>query len=371
MAISNVAECYHGGAFFSAIGDEFDHLNRAAHVISADVLDAWFPPSPRVTMALASHLPWLLRTSPPAGAEGLVRTIARTRDVEEHNVLAGGGSSDLIFLALTRWLSADSRVLILDPMYGEYAYVLERLIGCHVDRFVLTRDDDYNLDVGALTNQLRREAYDLVILVNPNSPTGRYTPADGMRELLDAVPLSTRVWIDETYIEYVGRHQSLGREAASRLNVIVCKSMSKVYALSGARVGYLVGSPSLLAELRPHNPPWAVSLLGQLAGVHALQDEAYYEHQWATTHVLRESLSASLGELGLDVVRGVANFVLFHLPTRAPDAQFVLARARARGLFLRDASSMGAQLGERAIRMAVKDSSTNARMMDIMREVLE
>jgi histidinol-phosphate/aromatic aminotransferase/cobyric acid decarboxylase-like protein len=371
MAISNVAECYHGGAFFSAIGDEFDHLNRAAHIISADVLDAWFPPSPRVTMALASHLPWLLRTSPPTGCEGLVRTIARTRGVDESCVLAGGGSSDLIFMALSRWLSADSRVLILDPMYGEYAHVLERVVGCQVDRFVLTRDDDYDLDVDALANRVRRDAYDMVILVNPNSPTGRCTPAEKMRELVDAIPLGTRVWIDETYVEYAGHGQSLERLATTRLNVIVCKSMSKVYALSGVRVGYLCGSPSMIADLRPHNPPWAVSLLGQLAGVHALQDDSYYEHQWRTTHVLRESLAASLAGLGLDVVKGMANFVLFHLPVHAPDTSAVLARARSRGLFLRDAGSMGAQFGGRAIRIAVKDSTTNARMLEILAQILQ
>src|SRR5688500_8492916 len=58
------AECFHGGAFFTAIGDEFDRLERSTSVINADVLDAWFPPSPRVLLSLHEHLPWLLRTSP-------------------------------------------------------------------------------------------------------------------------------------------------------------------------------------------------------------------------------------------------------------------------------------------------------------------
>jgi hypothetical protein len=64
------AECFHGGAFFDAIGDEFDQLHRSASIINADVLDAWFPPSPRVVAALEEHLPWLMRTSPPAACEG-------------------------------------------------------------------------------------------------------------------------------------------------------------------------------------------------------------------------------------------------------------------------------------------------------------
>src|SRR5262245_47690410 len=107
--------CYHGGAFFSAIGPEFNHLERRHSIIAADVLDAWFPPSPKVIAALTEDLPWLLRTSPPTHGEGMARAIARARGVEPENILPGAGSSDLIFLAFRQWLNRSSRVLILDP----------------------------------------------------------------------------------------------------------------------------------------------------------------------------------------------------------------------------------------------------------------
>ena len=110
--------CYHGGAFFEAIGDEFETLEAASRVISADVLDAWFDPAPAVLDALREHLPFALRTSPPTNAEGMQRVIARSRGVPAESVLVGSGSSDLIFLALRHWLTPASRVLILDPMYG-------------------------------------------------------------------------------------------------------------------------------------------------------------------------------------------------------------------------------------------------------------
>src|SRR5262249_13274120 len=138
--------CYHGGAFFSAIGDEFDTLEKSRHVISADVLDAWYPPAPGVLTALHEHLPWLLRTSPPTGCEGMLRTIARVRDVPLECLVPGAGSSSLIFLAFRHWLTPASRVLILDPTYGEYPHVLEQVIGCRVDRLVLCRRDGYQLD---------------------------------------------------------------------------------------------------------------------------------------------------------------------------------------------------------------------------------
>lgn len=81
--------CQHGGAFFEAVGDGFDDLGQRHSVINADVLDAWFDPSPLVTDALRDHLPWLLRTSPPTECRGLMCTLARVRDVPEECLLAG------------------------------------------------------------------------------------------------------------------------------------------------------------------------------------------------------------------------------------------------------------------------------------------
>ena len=363
--------CYHGGAFFEAIGDEFDALDRSRTVISADVLDAWFPPSPGVMRAIESHLPWLVRTSPPTTCAGLVRTIARVQGVDEECILPGGGSSDLIFLALTRWLTRESRVLILDPMYGEYAHVLERVIGCRVDRLVLSRDEGYTVNVARLVERLHSARYDLVILVNPNSPTGRHVPRAVLEQAIASVSRSTRVWVDETYVEYVGPGESLERLASTHEGVVVCKSMSKVYGLSGVRVGYLCASPATINALRPYSPPWAVGLIGQVAAVHALNDHEYYREQWAVTRGLRDALAAGLRRCGLDVVPGIANFVLCHLPENGPSAAEVVGRARAYGLFLRDVGPMGSALGTRAIRVAVKDAETNGRMLDILARVLD
>ena len=70
--------------------------------------------------------------------------------------------------------------------------------------------------------------------------------------------------------------------------------------------------------------------------------------------------------LGWETVPGIANFILCHLPPAGPDAATVVARCREYGLFLRDASGMGAELGDRAVRIAVKDRETNRRMVDIL-----
>jgi hypothetical protein len=137
--------CFHGGAFFEAIGEGFETLERRRSIINADVLDAWFPPAPAVLAELRRHLGWLARTSPPTAARGMLEAIARARGVEPGCLLPGAGSSALIFLAFRGWLRRGSRVLLLEPTYGEYAHVLEDVIGCRVDRFRLRREEAYRV----------------------------------------------------------------------------------------------------------------------------------------------------------------------------------------------------------------------------------
>jgi len=361
--------CFHGGAFFEAIGPKFDALDRSSSVINADVLDAWFPPSPRVVAALMEHLPWLLRTSPPTGCEGLLDTIAEIRGLAPTQILPGAGSSDLIFRALRQWMTPGSRALVLDPTYGEYTHVLEQVIGCSVDRLTLSREDRYDVDLAELRAALAK-GYDLVVLVNPNSPTGRHVPRDELEDVVRRAPARTRVWIDETYVEYAGADQSLEKFACRSENVVVCKSMSKVYALSGARVAYLAAGRHQLEALRAITPPWVVSLPSQVAALEALRDHDYYAACYVATAALRESLTKALSALAMDAVPGIANFALCHLPEAGPDARTVVERCRERSLFIRDAAQMGTRLGGRALRIAVKSHATNARMIEILEEVL-
>jgi histidinol-phosphate/aromatic aminotransferase/cobyric acid decarboxylase-like protein len=364
------AGCFHGGAFFEAVGPRFDDLGRAAGIINADVLDAWYPPAPAVLESLQEHLPWLLRTSPPTGCEGLLEAIAAARGLPEGSVLAGAGSSDLIFRAFRTWLRKGSRVLILDPTYGEYAHVLERVIGCEVVRMPLGRENGWEVDPVALQAALADDL-ELAVIVNPNSPTGRLLPAEVLREILAGVPGRTRVWVDETYTDFCGPAQTVEKDAVTSANVLVCKSMSKAYALSGARVAYLAAGPHQLEALRAVTPPWVVSLPAQVAAVRALESTDYYAARWAETGRLREGLAAALRRLGWRVLPGSANFLLCELPVSGPTAAEVVRGSRLRGLFLRDAGAMGSAMGNRMLRVAVKSGAENAAMVGILGEVLE
>ena len=335
--------CVHGGRGLEMLCPDPD-------AISADVLDAWFPPAPDVMRAMADEV--AVRTTPPTGSCELLQALSRARGVDAKCLVLGAGSSDLIYRAFFAWLTPASRVLLLTPSYAEYEHILEE-IGCHVTRVRVGADTGYC----PTPDMMPRESFDLAILVNPNSPTG---VAFDSRAILAHIR-ATRVWVDETYVDYVGSEASLETDVMSLPNVVVCKSMSKAYALSGVRVGYLCAHPIQLGSVRRRTPPWIVSRPAQRAALEALASPEYYAARYLETHVLRAELCDGLRALGWTVpTNGCANFVMAHPPI---DATRLVDECATRKLFLR-------LVDAQTVRLAVRDQNTQNRMLDILAGVV-
>jgi histidinol-phosphate/aromatic aminotransferase/cobyric acid decarboxylase-like protein len=358
---------FHGGAFWDAVGASFGDLERMRHIVSSDVLDAWFDPSPRVMERVEQYLALALKTSPPTHCQGLVDMIATVRGIPERHIAVGGGSSDLIFAMLPQLIGAQERVLILDPMYGEYAHVLHHLMGATLYRHELQENTGFSVDIDALMHDIRNASPSVVILVNPNSPTGQVVERDRIARLVAAFPATLFV-IDETYIEYAGAAMSVERLTQDVRNLMVIKSMSKVFALSGARVGYAVAHPDLLAPAARFIPPWSVSLLGQIAAVEALGDPDYYDARYRETHELRDTMVASFVDAPVTVYPSTTSFFLMRL--HAHSAARVLSSLQEEGIYLRNCDSMSPRFNDDYIRVAVKDASANQRVVDGLRKAL-
>jgi histidinol-phosphate/aromatic aminotransferase/cobyric acid decarboxylase-like protein len=126
-----------------------------------------------------------------------------------------------------------------------------------------------------------------------------------------------------------------------------------------------------LSGLVAVTPPWAVSLPSQVAAVRALQDEAYYWDRYRETHDLRAELIDGLRRIGIhEIVPGTANFVMFHLDADDPTAAAVVSECRKIGVYLRDVSSTGTEVGPRGLRIAVKNQESNAIVVEALRKVL-
>lgn len=362
-----MTKAYHGGAFFDSIGTSFSSLENADTIINADVLDAWFPPSPKVIEKLQKYTEFIVKTSPPTHADGLIKTIATTRGISAENILVHGGSSNIIFSFFTRLLTGESKVVILDPMYGEYSHIFEHVIQCQLFRYNLHKEDNFILTTDSLRHYIAQVNPDVVVLVNPNSPTGTHCQKDDILRLISFFP-GIQFIVDETYIEYVGSDLSMERNACEFVNLNIIKSMSKVYALSGVRVAYMVAHKQMIDNLLPFIPPWAVSLSGQIAAVEALQDEEYYRGKYQETHALRKRFAAKLSAIPeFKVYDSVANFILVELLNPIIKAKNIVEYLRTHNIFIRNCDSMSSQFDDNFIRIAVKDQASN----DIMLKVLQ
>jgi histidinol-phosphate/aromatic aminotransferase/cobyric acid decarboxylase-like protein/GNAT superfamily N-acetyltransferase len=309
--------CYHGGAAF----EDHDFRNMPPGIIVADVLDAWFDPGPKVLEALGD-MARLSRSSPVTHAHNVYAALAKGRDVPVECLLLGAGSSDLMYRCLPLWLNDSSKALVYEPSYGEYAHICHKL-GCQV-----TACKSWD----AYWEAAYSGTYDMVFLVNPNNPTGCFLEADTLIAQLQNVPMTTKVWVDESYMEFHDRTQSVERICAQAPHVVVCKSLSKIYALSGLRAAYLCGSHKLLGRPRAMTPPWVLSMPAQVAVLAALADEAsYYAGKWEETRALRNEMVQQFTTKGISVQASGGNFVVI----KTSNAGDVVNACRMRGLYIR------------------------------------
>jgi len=354
---------FHGGKFWRAIGQKFDNLKSVDKVISADVLDAWFDPAPDITSAINSSLPFLIKTSPPTDSEGLISAIAQHRGLSEENIIVSNGSSDIIFRLFPHIINDTSKVLLLDPMYGEYAHIFDEITPAYVIRYTLSKENDFNIKEDDFIEKIKSGNPTIVVLVNPNNPTGKYFEQAVLKKVIDIFPEVTFV-IDESYIEYIGGSSSLENDVASRSNLIVIKSMSKAYALSGLRVGYAVLPKELANKLSIFIPPWAVSTLAQMAAIIALQSDDYYAEMYRKTHNLRDEMVAAIlnSNKNIRIYPSSSNFFLIELLDPDKKATEVIAQLENQRIFLRNCDSMSANFDNKFIRIAIKKREQNSRV---------
>lgn len=208
------------------------------------------------------------------------------------------------------------------------------------------------------------DGVDVAFLANPNNPTG-LTIDVGLLELIvsESASRGVAVVIDESFIDLTGE------PSASRLfgrfpGLVVVKSLTKMYAMAGIRAGYLLcADASLMRACAAAGQPWAVSTPAQLAGVAALTEPGFADRTRAYVGARRAELAAGLAALGLRVIPGKANYLMFECsrPLYAPLVE--------RGFLIRRCENF-AGLDSRWYRVAVRTRDENATLLAAMEEVL-
>lgn len=319
-------------------------------------------PSPRVWPALQEALPKIVHYPCPEGKE-LKEKLAGHLGVPVEQVVLGNGGAELIHV-LTDFFSP-CRIVVPVPAFGEYGQGLRRPAVVQVK---LEAAQGFRLDLTALAGVI--QPGDLVFAGNPNNPTGVLTARDVILELAFlAARRGATLVVDEAFMDLVRDSQSVVKEVASCPALVVVGSLTKVFAIPGLRLGYLVARKDLARELEVALPPWRVNTLAQAAGLVSLADR---EHLAASREFIareREFLVRSFRRLGFQVFPGEANFLLLNGRPVGITGEALQAFLGPRGVLVRLCDSF-ANLDEYYIRIAVRCRQDNEKLVSLVREFL-
>ncbi|HAY21630.1 MAG TPA: threonine-phosphate decarboxylase [Desulfobacterales bacterium] len=322
-------------------------------------------PPPSVWRALTEHLPDIVHYPDPYARE-LCQALAEHLNISPANLILGNGSVELIYL-LPR-LASFKRAALPAPGFSEYDYAV-RLTSTQCT-YLYQTPPDYSWDLDRLKTAVAEGG--LIFLCNPNNPTGALLSRDALNDLLEVLPSSALLIMDEAFIDFVDRAEeiTLIPQAIKDPRLLVLGSLTKFFSLPGLRLGYLVGSPDLINRLASLLPPWNINMLAQVAGVASLQDKEFIVRSRTFMTQTRQQLYELLADIpGLNPLPPTANFIFCHLSPELPNAPKVVELMGQRGFLLRDCSNYRG-LDDHCLRLAVRRQEDNLAMAAALREVM-
>lgn len=357
---------------------------------SANVSPLGLPESAR---AAAGRALYESARYPDPDCRALRKAIAQEYGVPAEWIFCGNGAADIIYRAA--YAARPRRALLLAPCFEEYERAL-RSAGAEVD-FYFPDADRFTIRDASRFLELVHPDTDMIILGEPNNPTGLCTDREVLAQIADfCESRGVRLVLDECFMDFVEdsegrslihRWSSLSEEIHYR-NVCVLRAFTKFYGMAGLRLGWCV-IPDLdfLRKVQLAGPPWAVSCAAQAAGIAALKEHGYREELRALVARERTRLAEGLERLGFFVLPGEANFLAFYVPAGLYPGNTDLTKKRAAdsmrkkqinldellrsyGIMIRDLRSFRG-LGSGWYRTAVRTKEENERLLNALSEIFE
>lgn len=302
---------------------------------------------------------------PEPYAETLTLALAEYHGLDPAAVLVGNGSTQLIYL-LARVLSA-RRVLCVAPLFSEHVVAFQQH-GAQVDYFPL-RPPQFDLPVDEVRASLAHH-WDVLVLTNPNSPTGALVSHEQMQHLVHmCARAGTTLLLDETFIDW-REEDSLKQEAGRTRYLIVLRSLTKFFALPGLRVGYLIAHSGITPTLKDRLEPWSVNTVAQEVALACLADREFGLRSRAFMERERGWLVQQLATIpGLQPFPSHANFLLIKVTHPKIRLSTLVHRLGQANILIRDCANFHG-LGKQFFRVAVRTRAENTRLLEALRTVI-
>lgn len=271
-------------------------------------------PSPKAVEAIKAAAQGVERYPDPAAAD-LIGAIANVHGLDASRILCGTGSDELLTLLIHSYAGVGDEVIFSKLGFSVYP-IQAQAAGATL---VPVPNKDWAADVDGILAAVTDKTK-LVIIDNPNNPTGAYLPWAEIERLHAGLPEHVLLVLDAAYAECAtaGDYEA-GEELVDRAqNVAMTRTFSKLYALAGLRIGWMYGPDHVIDVLNRWRMPFNVSNTAHDAALAAVKDQAYLDKVVSFTAEWRAWLTASLTALGLDVVKSQTNFVLVGFPGESP-----------------------------------------------------
>jgi len=318
-------------------------------------------PSPSVLAALATASQEINRY-PDGNGFYLKEILAERHGVDAASITLGAGSNDILELIASAYLDADTSAI-----YSEYGFLVYALATARSGaESIVVNACNYGHDLAAMAAAVKNNTR-VIYIANPNNPTGTYTNHNDLVALLDSVPASVLVVLDEAYCEYINKADYPDGIALQKryANLIITRTFSKAYGLGGLRVGYSISDPIIADMLNRVRQPFNVTSLSLAAAQAALNDDAYLAESVALNDAGIQQLESGFTHLGLNYIKSAANFITFETPYLASEINQKLLQL---GVIVRPVANYGL-LNHLRVSIGLEDE--NAQFLQALTQILE
>ncbi|HNX60127.1 MAG TPA: histidinol-phosphate transaminase [Spirochaetota bacterium] len=281
-----------------------------------------FPPSPKVIEAIKSETGEILRRYPNPEAQKVRDEFARLNSIPADNIFVSNGSDEIFTLLFRGFVEHDGLAGFTYPSYSLY-YTMSEANAIPYEK--ITLNDDFSVPF----NKLLKKKYDMIILGNPNNPTGTGIPVDEIRAFLTR--FKGLLVVDEAYVDFY--NETALPLVAEFPNIIVTRSFSKSYSLAGLRVGLAIAQKEIIQGFIKLKDSYNVDRLACIGALTALQDQKYFNYSTGMVRNNKEYLEERLESLGFAIIPSKANFVFVKHPE--VDAATLYSRLKENKILVR------------------------------------
>ncbi|MGL5646754.1 MAG: pyridoxal phosphate-dependent aminotransferase [Clostridium sp.] len=295
----------------------------------------------------------------------LRESISSYANCNKDNIVLGGGATELI-VSFVDTINP-KKALILYPSYSEYEKDLKR-IDCKIEKYFTKKEYDFKVDLENFKKEIKEKNYDLVIICNPNNPTGFCFKRSEIEEIISSNE-NTFFMVDETYIEFTKKEiYSSASLVDEYKNLYVIRGTSKFFSTPGIRLGYgLIGNEEIKEKIKKSLPLWNINILATIMGEEMFKDKEFIEK--TLVHVKREinNLQESLKEVDyIKVYETKGNFILCEIKN-GKESSLLYQNLAKKGMIIRDCTSFEG-LDRNFFRVCILKTEENERLINALKE---